>query len=212
MNKSVEFTYRLKVGLLGWFALGLQLYLIINSALSKGISLLAEVVRFFSYFTILSNLLLALCLTVPLVSRHSSPGRYFLRPAVQGAIAVYIIIVGITYSLMLRNIWNPQGRQLAADRLLHDAMPILYVLFWLILVPKGSLQWKYAFVWLIFPAIYLAYTLIRGAMINWYPYPFLDVSTLGYGKMLQSALVMLAGFVVVGLLIIGIDRLLKKRR
>lgn len=209
INKT-ELAYRLIAGLIGWFAIGLQLYLIMANVINTKTSLFSEAVRFISYFTILCNILVALCLTVPLINPTSRLGRYFLKPVVQGGVAVYIAIVGITYSLMLRHIWNPQGWQLVADRLLHDAMPVIYLLFWLIFVPKGYLKWKHAFSWLLFPAVYLVYILIRGSLIDQYPYPFIDVVQLGYNGMLKNALFMLIAFVVTGLLIVLIDRLLRK--
>jgi len=49
--------------------------------------------------------------------------------------------------------------------------------------------------WLLYPLAYLVYTLIRGAQVDWYPYPFLDVSRHGYGGVLLNCAVMLVGFV-----------------
>lgn len=210
LKNKTELAYRLIAGLVCWFAIGLQLYLIIVNALDNQISLLSETIRFISYFTILCNILVALCLTMPLINRNSGLGRYFLKPVAQGGVAVYIAIVGITYSLMLRHIWDPQGWQLVADRLLHDAMPVIYLLFWLMFAPKGYLKWKHAFNWLLFPAIYLVYILIRGAVTDKYPYPFIDVVQLGYEGMLKNAFFMLVAFVVVGFLIVLIDRLLRR--
>jgi hypothetical protein len=214
MNKqtgTTERMYRSIATIVVWFALGLQLYIIIRSALNNQISLVSETIRFFSYFTILTNIMVALCFTCPLLSPSSRAGQYFSRSYVQAGIAVYIAIVGITYSLLLRQLWKPQGSQLIADRLLHDVMPIVYVLFWLIFVRKGNLKWSYAFSWLLYPAIYLAYVLIRGAVTDAYPYPFIDVTDLGYDGMLVNSLFMLAGFIVVGLLFISIDYLVGKR-
>jgi hypothetical protein len=65
---------------------------------------------------------------------------------------VYIAIVGIVYSLLLRHIWNPQGWQIVADVLLHDLIPLLYVAYWVIFVRKSSLLWKHAVWWLAYPA------------------------------------------------------------
>lgn len=208
---TIERIYRAIAAIIVWFALGLQLFLIINKALNNQISLLSETIRFISYFTILTNILVALCLTCPLISPSSRMSKYFSRSFVQGGIAVYITIVGITYSLLLRNLWKPEGWQLVADRLLHDVMPVVFVLFWLIFVPKGNLKWSHAFSWLAYPAIYLAYVLLRGTVIDEYPYPFIDVTELGYDGMLLNSLFMLAGFIVVGLLFLTLDWIFRKR-
>jgi hypothetical protein len=64
--------------------------------------------------------------------------------------------VGVTYSLLLRSLWSPQGGQRVADILLHDLMPIMYVAYWLIFVPKGSLLWKNTLSWTIYPLLYFS--------------------------------------------------------
>jgi hypothetical protein len=208
MNKTTSRTaviYRIVAGLLGWFALGLQLYLII---VNNNVPAINSIINFFSYYTILTNTLVALALTWPLISPHSGLGRFFARITVQSALALHIAIVGITYSLLLRHIWDPQGLQLVADRLLHDVMPILYLLYWFIFVPKGTLHWRNLPSWLIFPLIYCMYSLVRGPIANWYPYPFMNVAELGYQKVITNCLVMVAAFVAIGLIIIALDRMI----
>ncbi len=137
------------IAAISWFALVLQLLLMVQQA-APGTSLHA-VVNYFSFFTILTNLLVALGTTLPLLASHSVAGQFFLRPSSQTAIAVYITIVGVTYSLLLRQLWNPQGAQKVADVLLHDVVPVLYVAFWVFLVPKFTLRWSDAVRWLAFP-------------------------------------------------------------
>jgi hypothetical protein len=66
---------------------------------------------------------------------------FFSKPSVTTAIAVYIFIIGLVYNIILRNLWQPQGSQKIADELLHVAVPLLYVLYWLIFAKKNPLQW-----------------------------------------------------------------------
>jgi hypothetical protein len=192
----------------GWGALGLQFKLSIGMALANGKTWAAGAVTYLSFFTILTNTLVAIGLTVPLLVPGSRLGRWFSRPRARGATATYIAGVGLVYSLALRQIWDPQGAQLVADRLLHDAIPILYLLFWLFLVEKGRLRWQEAIAWLTYPLAYAVYTLARGAVTNWYPYPFLDVTQLGYAAVLWHVVVLSCGFSGIGLVIVGIDRVL----
>jgi hypothetical protein len=86
----------------------------------------------------------------------------------------------------------------------------LYVLFWGSFTPKGKLQWNNIFPWLIFPAIYLIYSLIRGSIVGWYPYPFVDATKLGYGKVALNSSLVLAAFVIVGMGLIAVNRIGKK--
>ena len=74
-------------------------------------------------------------------------------------------------------------------------MPVLYVLYWLLFVPKSRLPWNSVLFWLIYPLAYLSYTLIHGALSGWYPYPFVDVSVVGYGRVFANSLALLAALV-----------------
>lgn len=198
------------IAITAWFALILQLYLMLVKAPSLGISAINTIINFLSFFTILSNLLVAISLISSLLSPSSGVGKFFSSINTQSAIALYIFVVGLVYNLVLRNLWAPTGWQLVADNLLHVIVPLLYVLFWGSFTPKRKLQWKNILPWLIFPAIYLFYSLIRGSIVGWYPYPFVDAAKLGYGKVVINSFLVLIAFVVIGLGLIVVNRLGKK--
>jgi len=191
---------------LGWFALALQGYLTVTLSIANGKTPIAGVITFVSYFTILTNLLVAVVLTFSVWAPGSRRGTFFSRATVQTGTAVNIAIVGIVYSLLLRQIWDPQGWQKLADLLLHDLIPLLYVGYWVIFVSKRSLRWKDAFWWLTYPAAYFAYTLLRGAVSGWYPYPFLNPHGIGYSRVSANAVMLLAAFLLTGLLLVAIGR------
>jgi hypothetical protein len=188
---------------LGWFALALQLYLMLVQAPA---ALLGVVITYFSFFTILTNFLVALVFTAAAIHPRARWGQIPLRPSVQAGTAVYIAIVGIVYQLLLRHLWNPQGAQWVADVLLHSIIPLGYVLYWWLFAPRDELNWKNAIGWLVYPGAYLLYTLARGAVSALYPYPFVDVNTLGYGGVLARAAVLMMVFLGMGLLIVAISR------
>jgi len=162
-----------------WLAILLQLYLTEGSVLN-----------FFSYFTILCNFLIALSLTFSTFMSKTSAGIFFSSGSVQTATALYIFIVGLVYNLVLRGLWVLTGWQLVVDNMLHVVSPILYILYWLIFSPKEKLNWKNGIYWTIFPLCYLIYSLIRGAIVNWYPYPFLNVGNIGYEKVFINVFAM----------------------
>jgi hypothetical protein len=191
--------------LLGWFALVLQLFLVIAQS-STGMAMVGALITYLSFFTILTNLLVALVFTAIAIGPAQTRLQFFLSPSVQAATAVYITIVGIVYQLLLRQIWNPQGAQWVADVLLHTIIPAGYVLFWLLFAPRAGLRWKDAVNWLVYPAVYLLYVLARGAMSGLYPYPFVDVKVLGYGGVLARAVVFLLFFLGMGLLVVAVGR------
>jgi hypothetical protein len=204
-------TAKLRIALLGliaviaWCALLLQTALVVRTVVAEGKSPLIGVVNTFSYFTILTNLLVAVVCTACL--RRERSGTFLTRPSTLSAVAVYIFIVGLTYSLLLRSLWNPTGLQAVADISLHDVVPILFVFFWIFFVPKGTLRWSQPLYWLIYPLLYVVYSLIRGALIGVYPYHFADPILLGYPRALTNAVFMLVGFWLLGLIVVGVDYL-----
>ena len=170
-------------------------------------STIAEgIVAFLGYFTILTNILVCLALTVPLVAPTSALGQFFSRPSVVAGVVTSISFVGIAYYLLLRNIWAPEGLQLLADVLLHYAVPVLYLVFWWFALPKASLRWVDPLVWSAYPAAYCAYALARGALIGSYPYPFIDVATIGYRQTLLNAFGLLLAYIALGLLFVALGR------
>ena len=165
-----------------WFALILQLYLAWDLWSLEGLSAAGIVMRFLSFFTILSNLMAAFWFTTLLINAPRSLANFFAQPKVQTAITIYITVVGLGYAILLRALWAPQGLQWIADELLHSVNPLLVVVYWIAFVPKKEIEHKDLLPWLILPTVYLIYTLLRGALVGWYPYPFIDVSALGYAK------------------------------
>jgi hypothetical protein len=190
--------------LLGWFALVLQLYLMLVH--SPAPERLGAVITYFSFFTILTNILTASVFTAVAFQPKDGMGKWLCRPSVQAATAVYIAIVGMVYQLLLRQLWNPQGAQWVADVLLHSIVPVGYVVYWLLFAPRAGLSWKDSVTWLVYPGVYLVYTLARGAVSGLYPYPFVDVNVLGYGGVLARAGGFLLVFLGMGLLVVAVGR------
>lgn len=194
-----QFVYTILLAALAWFAILLQLYLTTGS-----------IINFFSYFTILSNLLVACSLTVCLLFPQSTAGVFFSKLSVQTAITLYIFIVGLVYNLVLRGLVPLQGWGWMVDNLLHVAVPVFYVLYWLLYRTRGRLKWSDGLYWTLFPLAYLMYSLLRGAATSWYPYPFLNAHTFGYPKVMVNVVVMIAAFFIVGLALIALNNFLSK--
>jgi hypothetical protein len=112
------------------------------------------------------------------------------------------------YYIILRKFWNPEGWQLVADTVEHCVAPTLYMVDWLVFVPRGTVSAKSIPWWLVFPLGYGAYSLIHGAASEYYPYPFLNVAELGYERVLVNMGVLTATFAILGLILVAIDRTL----
>ncbi len=195
--------------LAGWVGLAIQQYLIFYSRWSTGASLLGGLINFFSFFTVLTNTLVVVVLSYALVQRDSAAKRFFLAPGISSGIAISIVVVSLAYNLLLRHLWQPEGFQFVADELLHDVMPTLFFIYWWRWVPKGSLRFKHIGAWVVYPLVYFAYVLLRGHLLGQYQYPFIDVDALGYPQVFVNAGGILAGFIVIALTVLGLDRLLK---
>lgn len=169
-------------------------------------TLIGAVIAYFSFFTILTNLVVAIVLTFSLLVPNSRWGRFFSSAVVGSGTALYIATVGIVYSLLLRHVWNPEGLQKIADVILHDVIPVTYVAYWIFYVPKTGLRWKDALSWSLYPLVYLAWILLRGAISGRYPYHFVDAGQLGYPHALLNAAMLFASFLGLGLAVIAVAR------
>jgi len=193
------------VAAVAWPALMLQYWLILWSG-----PIGYATVRYFSFFTILSNLLVAMVAASAATGGNWAPLRFWRKPRVRGLAALCIAVTCLIYATILAGQWHPQGPQLIADRAVHYVVPFLYLFWWAVLLPHGTLVWRDALRWLLFPLAFLAWTLLRGAVVHEYPYPFVDVTNLGYGTVMINSLMVGVLFVVLGLVLVGIDRALAK--
>lgn len=201
--------YAAAAALAGWVGLAIQQYLIFYSRWTSGASLMGGLINFFSFFTVLTNTLAVVVLSYALVNRPSAARRFFLAPAVSSGIAVSIVVVGLAYNLLLRHLWQPEGFQFIADELLHDVMPVLFAVYWWRYVRKGQLRFTHIGLWVIYPLVYFGYALLRGDLLGQYQYPFIDVSTLGYPQVFVNAGGILAGFVLIAAVVVGVDKSLR---
>lgn len=177
-----------------WAALALQLWLIVDKlGLGPGLW------RFLGFFTILTNIGVAMVATGVAVG---SPGIGGPRARLMAAAS--IVMVGLTYSIALRSIWNPTGLQKLTDFALHDLTPLLFMIVW-ILAPNGSLG-RRDFAWaLVPPLLYAAYAMVRGAMDGWYAYWFLDPGQQAPLQLASSVAMMIAGFALIAALLLALD-------
>lgn len=193
---------------IGWLAVITQLILML---MNRTGSVWSAAIQFISYFTILTNTLVAVYFTIIWLRPSSNNAKFFLKPQTGTAIAVYITVVGLVYNIILRSTWNPEGLQKLVDELLHSVCPAFFIVYWVVVVPKESLQWKNIFPWLIYPLIYFIYSLLRGAVVGWYPYPFIDVKTIGYAQTFINSGFVLFVFLFLSLLFIGLGKLAANR-
>lgn len=133
-----------------------------------------EAANFFSYFTVESNLLasVVLLLSVGLLASGQSLDRIAM---LRGASTLYMLVTGIGFTVLLSGLEATQFTAIAWDNtVLHYLVPVAVAIDWLIDPPAVGISSRKAMIWLTFPLVYVAYTSIRGPLVDWYPYPFLD--------------------------------------
>jgi hypothetical protein len=206
MQGSVETAYRTLAGVIGLVSVAWLYGLVVLD----GGAVLSGTVRYFSFFTILTNLLAAAAMLLPVWAPESRAGIFLNRPAVRTAIVGYIVVVGVVYYALLRNVGNAQGWELFLNQVLHYVLPPMLVLDWLVFVPKHSLPWRIGITCLGFPAVYVVWTLAHGAATGWYPYPFLDVTELGYPQTMANLAGLVLAFLLLELALVAVGRALAR--
>jgi hypothetical protein len=160
-----------------------------------------DLLNFFSFFTIESNILASIVLAVLVAAQLGRPriGRRF--DVLLLCATTYMVVTGIVYNTLLRGIELPQGATLGwSNEVLHLVAPLWLLIDWLLTAGKRRVRFADLGIVAIYPVAWLAYTLVRGPVTLdqasgrdwWYPYPFLDPATHanGYaGVAVMSAIV-----------------------
>jgi hypothetical protein len=112
-------------------------------------------------------------------------------------------ITGVFFALLLAGLQDgaPDGLPWV-DFVVHKLLPTVIVADWLLDPPRHRLPLRLGLAWLAFPLAWATYTLDRGAHVDWYPYPFLDVSELGYGGVFLRCALLAAGMAAGGLAVV----------
>jgi len=171
-KKYLLVTYKVLFGILGLSAIATEIYaLTINGRFNF--------VNFFSFFTVESNLFAATMLIVSACMVRKWQTKLLLT--LRGAATLYMVTTGIVFSVLLSGLEATVLTAVPWDNIvLHYIMPIAVLADWLFDPPKSRIRFKNAIVWLVYPFVYVAYSLIRGQLVGWYPYPFLNPDTNGY--------------------------------
>ena len=195
------------------FALVLQLYLVAtgdNILDSSAVTTARpeQVRRFFCYFTIQSNVLVAV--STFLIVRGRIESQVFR--VVRLASLVGITVTGVVAAIALPPSPSYTTGSLICDRLLHIVVPVLTFVGWAVFGPRGKVTREDLLPALIWPVLWLVATLALGPLVDWYPYPFLDVGSIGLGRTLLNCAVIALLFLALAALALWADRRLSRDR
>jgi hypothetical protein len=183
------------VAIICWAGLAVQF----SATYANAHSVVATLWILARFFTVITNLLVALTMTWVAIGCRASP---FLL----GGLTLALLLVGVVYALLLSGLHQLSGAALVADVLLHEASPALMALWWLLFAPRAKLRWNAPLLWSLYPAAYFIYALARGSIDRKYPYPFMDVAKLGWLQTALNAGGIALAFIIAGILLVWIDR------
>ena len=188
--------------------LALQLIAVVRATDSVFPTVAGRVINMFCYFTVQSNVIVGVtCLLLALrLDRTSTVFKVF---RLDGVLA--ITITGIVYHLALSGLRELTGYEAVANQLLHTASPILCALGWLAFGPRGLTSRRVVGWAVAFPVAWVVFTLIRGPIAHFYPYPFVDVGDLGYLRVAVNVVGIAVLFLVLAALATVLDARLARR-
>ncbi|HIA91913.1 TPA: hypothetical protein EYO12_02225 [Candidatus Saccharibacteria bacterium] len=172
VNKKFLIVYKLFFALLGLSAVVTEIATIIERGIFNASN-------FFSYFTIETNIIV---ICVFLLSSYAvAMGKNKKLDVIRAAVTVYILIVGIGFAVLLAGLENTTLTAVPWDNIvLHYIIPVAVLIDYLIDRPATKILFKSSLKWLLFPVSYVVYSLVRGPIVDWYPYPFLNPTINGY--------------------------------
>lgn len=210
------------IALLAWFGMALNFVLTVlgvypstntNPTLlgfnEPGLAgLPGRVFDFFTYFTILSNIVVAIIFTMLWRNpeRRSTVFRTFFLDAL-----LMISITGLIYGIVLAGGAHPQGLEHVTNTIEHYIVPALVVIVFIIYGPRRMIRLGTVFSALILPICWAIFALIRGGVITAYPYGFLDVADLGLTQVLINIVGVAILGIIIGLIYLLIDRLRSRK-
>lgn len=161
-----------------------------------------RLVRLFLFFTIDSNIVvLIVCLL--LVADPLRGGFWWEALRLNALVA--ITVTGVVYAALLAPNIHIGGWALATMVGLHVVSPLGFVAAWLVMGPRPRLRLTTVPAAFVLPVIWIAVTFLRGAIVDWYPYPFLDVTQIGLPAALRNAALILVGALVLAFIYRLID-------
>jgi hypothetical protein len=196
-NKHFLILYKLFFSLLGFAAIVTEIAVITERGAFNG-------VNFFSYFTVQANIVVAAAFLVSALVVASGKAQRWLD-TLRAATTVYALVVGTVFSALLAG-YDALTAVPWDNVILHYVMPVAVLADFVFDRPSRRLRFTASLVWMAYPLLYVGYSLTRGAVTGWYPYPFLNIGTKGIG----AVMITVAGLAVFGTFLIAVVTWLTK--
>jgi hypothetical protein len=173
----------------------IQLFVSADNPALFGGSPLNRALNIFAFFTVQSNLIVGFTCAM-LVRRTNRTSTLFNVFRLTGIVAITVTF--LVFHAVLSHLLDLDSWAQAANQLQHTVVPVMAVVGWLAFGPRGPTSARVAGLTVVFPALYMAFTMIRGPLSShFYPYPFADVTALGYLRVIING-------VWIGLVFVGV--------
>jgi len=172
--------------------------------------------RLLFYYTNQSNFIITVVFLGSAIQLWRGPSQWRWLAIIERSAHLWIYVTGLAFHFLLSAYWQPQGLRGVANLLLHYAVPIGAFVAWLVFHQKGNYRLRELWIWASYPVLYLAFTLVRGHVVGFYPYWFLDPNKgreLGIGPTEAVVFIvvgLLLAFLSLGIVLTGMDALLAR--
>jgi hypothetical protein len=174
-----------------------------SGRIDSSLGIIERLVRFFSYFTIQSNLLV-LATAITLALNPSRDGRFWRVLHLDALLG--ITITGLVFGTVLANLVQLTGLAHWVNIGFHYISPAMTVLGWLLFGPRPRISWSVIAQSFLWPVLWIVYTFAHGAITGWYPYPFLNPDKIGYPSALRNTALIFVGAAFLALALKALDR------
>ncbi|KKK43238.1 hypothetical protein LCGC14_0974440 [marine sediment metagenome] len=202
--------FRIVLCVIGWISIILGL---INVGINlNGNDAVAAYSNYFSYFTNQTNLMIDIWLTIAIIYANKENKPKILGSISHGAITLYITVTFLIFAIVLAPGYVPQGLAIYTNSVNHYILPIAFIGEWVITESKNKYEWLYDVYWISYPILYVIYSLIRGAVTDFYPYSFIDLTVISVIDLTVTIIVFVIFFLLLGAIYIFVNRTLNRRK
>ena len=178
---------------------------------------------FYAHFTNLSNYLCIGIMFAELVqtAKKNEDSYVSASPLLKfiGLLGIMLTFLVFNFLLAGRPDRELQSNWRVSSICLHVILPIMYIFDWLLFYEHKKIRWFYPLVSVAFPALYIIFIYTRAFIVNFnpevpylYPYFFLNLDNLGVAGVAKWVVILFAGFIVLGYIFYGIDKIIKSDR
>lgn len=178
---------------------------------------------FYVHFTNLSNYLCIGLMFAELIQTAKKKVDSYVNVApflkFIGVLAILLTFLVFNFLLAGQPDRDPQANWRVASISFHVILPIMYVLDWLLFYEHKKVRWFYPIASVVFPLLYVVFVFTRAALVNFnpevpylYPYFFLNLETQGVAGVARWVAILFAGFIALGYIFYGIDKVVKSKK